>query len=267
MKAIIVSVKDPAGMNIRDKLIRLHGFSRGQEIFRSNEVYEKGDIRLFTVPEHSIDCEHIDKEIGADLIVFATKHQSEKKVHSLSVHAPGNWGPADMGGSAGRLSVAAASFMKDAFRLLNEVDNSRYEVTLEATHHGPLIDTPCCFVEIGSGVEQWVDDDSGKVVAGAIMDALAGDTAYPTALFLGGGHYNHEANKVLLRSKYAIGHICPKHMLGFLDSGMLDQAVMRCGSDVSLIILDWKGCGREKARILGLIEKKGMKKERSRDIR
>jgi D-tyrosyl-tRNA(Tyr) deacylase len=66
----------------------------------------------------------------------------------------------------------------------------------------------------------------------------------------------------MLNSDYAVGHICPKHMLGNLDSKLLKQAVEKNGSRFSMVVLDWKGLGAEKARIVSLLDDLGIKYER-----
>jgi len=43
--------------------------------------------------------------------------------------------------------------------------SSRFEVTLEATHHGPYVSLPTCFVEIGSTEPDWEVPEAGSVWA------------------------------------------------------------------------------------------------------
>ncbi len=265
--AIIVSTLDPAGMNIRDKLINEQHFKDAGEKFEGEPIYTNGETLLYTVTKRTIDCEHIDKDIKADIICFATKHQSEKGVPSLSVHAPGNWGKAEMGGSDRELSIAAASCIKEGLNILEKKDHADHDVTVEATHHGPLLDTPCFFIEIGSDEDAWKDPKAGSVIAETIIEIIKKQPEYPAAILLGGGHYNHEANKIILRSDIAIGHICPKYALDNLDEEIFNKAIERNKEKIDLVILDWKGLGPNKERIKKIIEKKGIKVVRSKDVR
>lgn len=259
--AIVVSRKDEAGMNIAKNLLK-YNFKK------ENSSWVKGNISLYYADEESIYCERIDKQLDADVIVFATKHQSAAGVNSLSAHIPGNWGKAEAGGRDGKLCVAPASLLKDMFVELNKrAANFTGEVTLEATHHGPLLEKPCMFIEIGSTLEHWKNSEYGKIIADTIMAVLSRERkSYPTVVALGGQHYPSELNKVLLRIDYAIGHICPKYALSYLDEEMLKQAVEKTVEKVELVLLDWKGLGQEKARVKEMLERLGIKYERIKEI-
>ena len=67
----------------------------------------------------------------------------------------------------------------------------------------------------------------------------------------------------MLKSDYAVGHICPKHNLESLDEDMLKQLIDKTLPKPEFVILDWKGLGKEKQRILELLEKNSIKYERS----
>jgi len=57
---------------------------------------------------------------------------------------------------------------------------STFEVTLEATHHGPHSSLPACFCEIGSTEEQWGNEDAGLAWAD-ILEAHLGLSVAPAA--------------------------------------------------------------------------------------
>jgi len=103
--AIIVSKKDPAGLNIKERLLELFNFKETDELFENNKVYQYNNIKLYTTEKESIDCNYVDKEIGCEQIIFATKHRSIEGRNSLSCHAPGNWSKAEVGGFEKKLSV------------------------------------------------------------------------------------------------------------------------------------------------------------------
>lgn len=252
MIAIIVSTKDPAGMNIRNQLLR-YPFNEDTS-FRGKPVFSLGNIRLFTIDEDSVHAEGLDKEIDADIFIFATKHESSARRASLSVHAPGNWGSADLGGKPGILSVAAADHIKALYLELMK-HSTGHEVTLEQTHHGPCINKPCLFIEIGCMLEHWQDEGLGKIIAGTIMHVLERPVKRcKTALFLGGGHYNIGANKVMERTDIAVGHICAKFLLGELTREKVKEAMQRTEGAADLVILDWKGLGKHKEHVKQVTE-------------
>ena len=48
-----------------------------------------------------------------------------------------------------------------------------FQVTLEATHHGPCVEVPACFVEIGSTEDHWHIPEAGELWADVLVDYLA----------------------------------------------------------------------------------------------
>ena len=269
MKAIIASKKDAAGMNIREQLLSLFDFKETTEKFETNPVFEFKDILLYTAETESIYLENVDKKIDADLFVFATKHQSKEGVHSLSCHAPGNWNTADFGGKDRTLCVSSAVYLKNAFLKLKELAaHLDYEITLEATHHGPVVGKPCFFIEIGSNEEQWQNKEAGEIIAKTIMHALQNDSGkkYKIALGLGGLHYCPTFNKVMERTDIALGHICPKYHLEKLDKEMLQQGIEKIKEKTDFVLLDWKGMGKEKQRIIDLLNELNIPFERTDKI-
>jgi D-tyrosyl-tRNA(Tyr) deacylase len=59
-------------------------------------------------------------------------------------------------------------------------------------------------------------------------------------------------NFMKLIDKYAFGHVCPKHQLVNLDESMIRQVLEK--NSVDDVILDWKGLGPEKNRIVTLLK-------------
>ena len=191
--AIIVSTQDIAGMNIKDKLLK-KGFAEQDEKFEENSVYElknikNDDSRLYTTVKDTVNCEHIDKEIDADFFVFATKHQSISGIPSLSCHVPGNWGKAEMGGEDIKLCTAWASYLKLAYQALHKNNSIGFDVVMEVTHHGPYLEKPVMFIEIGSTEKQWGRDDGGEIVANSTLDFLSKEhDNFKIAVGFGGLH-------------------------------------------------------------------------------
>ena len=67
----------------------------------------------------------------------------------------------------------------------------------------------------------------------------------------------------MLKSDIAVGHICPKHNLETLDEEMLNQMLEKTLPKPEFVMLDWKGLGKEKQRILELLKNNNIKFERS----
>lgn len=251
--AILASEKDAAAMNIALEL-------------------EKANIKIICLKTDSIYSENIDKQIFADLFIFVSKHKSEQKNKTLTIHAPGNWGQADFGGSPNKVCPTASFFLKHLFLILTEkARGSDYKVSLECTHHGPYLEKPCCFVEIGSSEEEWCDKNAAIIVAQAVKEAITTDINpnWISCIGIGGPHYCPNFNKVQASKKYALGHIIPEYALP-LTKEMLKEAIEKTLPQPEFAVLDWKGLPGKKERenILALIEQtklKCIKTEKAKD--
>ena len=259
--AIIASSKDPAGANIRSNLIELFDFEKSNEEYDGNDVYgykqiKNKIIKLYLTNKDLIFSENIDKQIAADSFIFASKHRSRENTPSFAAHPIGNWGNADFGGEEKKLCPSSAVLLKNMLVELNDIAKStNYEMTMEATHHGPYVEKPAVFVEIGSTEKEWDDKSNGKMVANTIINALKNQSKnYKIAVGIGGPHYCNNFNKIALRTDIAFSHICPKHHLGKLNEEMVKQSVEKTAEKVDFILLDWKGLGTEKQRILELLK-------------
>jgi len=267
--AIIITTPDFAGLNIKENL--LEHFQELDEKFRTYAVYacRSLDLKMYTTDDKCINAENIDKEIDADLFLFPTTHRAASNVHSLSCHIHGNWGEAELGGKPKTLSIAPANMLKELFKELNrQGKNLKEEITMEATHHGPELNKPTVFLEIGSNETQWKRKDLGKVMADVIMKVLLNKIpTYETAVGIGGTHYCANFNRIQLESDIAIGHICPKYNLHHLDKEMLLQAINKTEPKATLVLLDWKGLGEHKQRIISLLEEIGITWKKTKEFK
>lgn len=255
--AVVVSKKDIAGLNIKEQLLK-EGFDKTDDRFENNEVFEltiKGKkIGLYTTEEESVYCENIDKRIKADLFLFATKHQSAAKINSFTVHPIGNFGRAEFGGKEKELCKAPSFYLKTAFQLLTEFNELKHEVIQEATHHGPYMESPVMFIEIGSSPEEWRNQKGGRILAKSILELLSSkERHYKTAFGIGGMHHTPNFKKIILNSEIALSHLCPKYNLQNLDEEMVLQAIQKSIPKAEIALLDWKGLGTEKERIKELL--------------
>ncbi len=262
--AIMASKKDAAGMNIAGQLRLLHDFPA--EIGGSR-------VGIFIVDDELIHCENIDKQVDAGVFIFASRHVSKANVHSLTVHSIGNWGSAKAGGRGRRLVKCPSALMKQCIKLLVEKASAAhldYEIVQEATHHGPYLEKPAMFIEIGSDEERWNDKKAGKAVAEAICGAIknlgSSENSVKAAVGIGGLHYASNFRKVMLSDSFSIAHICPKHELALLDAEMLKQAMDSSMPRASSVIVDWKGLGKEKERVVQLLRSLGISYSRTSEF-
>jgi len=252
--AVIASKSDPAGLNIKKALID-YGFNELKVSYDGNKIYSLKNISIYTTNKKIVYPENIDNDIEADLFIFISKHSSKEPRKTLSVHMPGNWGKAELGGKDKTLNICNPNYLKEALVELNKLNTLGYEVTGESDHHGPYLEKPCFFIEIGSQEEQWNDKDAAKIVANTLMNLFNKEIGeYRVAIGLGGNHYMAGLNKIQLETDIALSHVCPKHYLQDFNEKMLYQAINKSTKKATIAILDWKGLGSEKQRIIYLLK-------------
>ena len=195
--------------------------------------------------------------IDAEQLVFASTHKSEAGKPTLTTHCIGNWSKAELGGRD-RTLVPTNSFLLKNYLLALQKKKEElqlpYEVSLEVSHHGPALSKPTVFIELGSSPEQWKDMKAAEAIAQVISSSTSTEGNYKSAIALGGGHYCPEFTKLVLRTEYALGHICPLYALPSFDAEMLQKAIAATFPKPEAIILDWKGLKGEKQRIKELLE-------------
>jgi D-aminoacyl-tRNA deacylase len=264
MILIVASTKDVAGMNIANSLIDYYRFEKADVLFCQTPLYIKSvqgeELKLAFVDREIIDTQFITDHFSPQLIVFVSRHSSESGIPTLSVHVPGNLsGEAEFGGIPRRVSVAPASAMKDCLAEMMRWKEERrleYEVSYECTHHGPSLDVPAMFSELGSSLSQWKDLKAAEAVAHATMHAILKRSKHKTVLGIGGPHYNYKFTKVALGGEYAFGHIIPKYAVSQVDYDMVRQCVERTLENVEAIILDWKGIkGADKEPLMKILDR------------
>jgi len=189
-------------------------------------------MALLTIPELHLDRDHLDRDLESsfnervDLVIYLSKHRSESGRPSLTVHPIGNPGPAEFGGQPETLVPSAPRWMTAALRGLRPAGRALgYEVTFEATHHGPYLTSPTFFIEQGSTEREWVDREASRAIARALLDLRPLDV--PIAIGLGGGHYVPRHTDVALRRRIAFGHLLATYALAKASPGLLEQAVER----------------------------------------
>lgn len=258
---IVANKKDKAGINITTQLSQFP-----QENFN---FYLAEDEIIYT---ENLDMEKISRY---DFIIFASKHESEKKEKTLSIHAPGNFRGAELGGESGKICSSSAQFQKQLFENLDKNVGSsglgqRYKVTLECTHHGPLINKPCVFIEIGSTQAEWEDRRAGFILAKTILETIREFKPNPyreIAIGIGGPHYCPNFNKLQLKSNVAISHIIPQYVFPLTEE-MVREAMDKTEEEIDFAVLDWKGLGNAEQRkqILAILNKLYLNYKKTSDV-
>jgi D-aminoacyl-tRNA deacylase len=251
MILIVASNKDVASLNIQKQMLSQHRFEKISVKFHENPVYESkmGDekVRLLTLNEEPIYSQNLlDFQEKPKLVIFISRHSSLSGTPTLSVHAPGNLGEAELGGVPRKISIAPAYTMKDTLKAMlrsKEEMQLAYDVSYECTHHGPSLDVPAMFAELGSSLEQWKDVKAAEAVAIAVIEAVLnfGTTSAKAVIGIGGPHYNSKFSRMALENGIAFGHMIPKYAIPLVNIEMLKQCMEKTLEKVDRAILDWKG--------------------------
>lgn len=190
---------------------------------------KKNKIYLTLIEKETLYLE--EKEIEnkiekIDRIIFLSKHAtlSEIKPKIISAHAVGNWKENKFGGKKSTLVNTDAILLREILYNLkqNKPKNLKYEVTQEATHHGPFLNKPSIFLEIGSDTVSWNDTLALNYICKELIKVLADynpknfkKNNWKEAVGYGGSHYCTKFNKPTfdLENKYCFGHIIPDYAI------------------------------------------------------
>jgi D-aminoacyl-tRNA deacylase len=255
------SSKDVAGTNIAKQVIKNFPFSKTDETFQEKPVYfseiNGKKVTLITLKDETVYAQNLPEHFpNPELVVFLSRHSSQSGKPTLSVHTPGNFAEAELGGLSRTLSISPATAMRDALKALMQFKTEMkldYEVTYECTHHGPSLNVPTMFVELGSSQQQWNDSKAAEAVAKAATEAIAKFqvTEQTAVIGIGGPHYNPRFTHMALNDEALFGHMIPKYAIPHVDTEILRQCIERTLEKVGCAILDWKGIkSQDKPKLL-----------------
>ena len=145
-------------------------------------------VDVIALKEHPIYHDYPEKEVGArkgELIIIPSQHKSLKNIRSLTVHAAGNFDTNDYGGAKNKMTLYDGKYARGVLMNINKYAKGlNFEVTYEATHHGPYSENPLVFVEIGSSDLEYGDKEIGYMMARAIYESYGEEAEIPEILLL-----------------------------------------------------------------------------------
>ncbi|DAC10964.1 MAG TPA: hypothetical protein D7H77_05385, partial [Candidatus Poseidoniales archaeon] len=242
---LLSSTKDTASMNILSEVLKIEGWGEEQDFPHGLvTIHEEFEVQILLIDNLHILADGIDKEhrertgFPVDEVLVLSKHASASEVPALTLHAIGVPGEtphgerARSGGFKGK-AVPPSTRFGDMFRTMRRIAieaslDEEYDITLEATHHGPLLDSPTLYLEIGSDEERWADSRAARVWAQTISICLGmsedaqqrewqgeGDVM----IGLGGGHYAPRHKAIISETEVWVGHILANYAIVFDGHG------------------------------------------------
>ena len=248
MDLLVAYKNDPAGHNMA-KFI-------SQNMNYDGDVYRGKNFDLIEIDSPAISADWLDEKYEYDGFIFLSKHAAESGTLALTCHSTGNFDEAKFGGNQKELAIPYPDLQKRYMQKLwdNHESFSDFEITIEATHHGPThLKKPSIFVEIGTTELQWNDETLCFAVAQLVVNTLENPRGTsPFAICFGGTHYSEKFTKELLFGKYALGTVMPKHALNFLTPDLFEHLLTQ-NNGVQAALLDWKSLGKYKQTLIDLL--------------
>ena len=259
---IVGSSSDLASKTLAEALAKEQGFSSTGISLFGRPVYQRGSMLLAIFEGSILDPPDLDSMFNPQTYVFISRHSAESGIPALTAHTPGNFSEAKAGGTPGELARADPALLKDYLIALSErgARVPGYRVTVEATHHGPTsLSKPVVFVELGSTEREWGDRKAAGVVAESLVDCLSARNVWEkVAVGFGGTHYPEKFNDAMVGGDFAVSFIAPKYALGYVDEAMVRQMIVKTNAPVRYALVDWKGLGPHKERIIKLVSQLGL---------
>jgi len=257
---VVISKENPASRNIKSALLELFKPEQKEAGFWPAEGFD--------IAEYPGSIIEIVPSRDAEYYIFASTHKSKSNAKSLTVHTPGNWDAADMGGLPRTLNTALPVQLKAAAMEMARLAPALpgWQVSVEVDHHGPTLARPVMFAEIGSTENEWSVPEAGKIVAQSIAAAIACRQEFDVKIGFGGTHYAPKFTPKILEGNLAFGHLVSGYSLERAepDEEMAVQAFSKNSPKASGALVDWKGLkGEARAKLVSVLESCGIPWEKA----
>jgi len=266
MRLLVTSTPDVASVNLRDRLLEMEAWEATGE-WHGYPCHRLRDMLMVTTDTLHLRLDHADRLVAGSLgvevseVIFLSKHRAASGKPTLTMHPIGNFGKADFGGREGTLVPASPSFLSGLLRTLAvSAKDLPFNVSYEVTHHGPYLEVPTTYVEIGSDESKWGSLEAAKALAFSLLNCCSAEG--PVVVGVGGGHYAPRFTEVTLAKKVRFGHMVAKHVLeGKGDEDIIsDIGKAVTASKADAIYIHKKSFSRPEARRMkDLLEASGFK--------
>ena len=249
MQLLVAYQDDHAGNNMATFI--------SQDMKKDDGIYRGKDFDLLIIPTPAISADWLEEKYSYDGFIFLSKHAAESSVLALTCHSTGNFSDAKFGGNNRQVAIPHPQIQKSYLQKLWEHKNdfSDFQITIEATHHGPTaLSKPSLFIEIGTTEKQWNDVSLCNSVATLVHQVITQPIKEnPVAICFGGTHYPSKFTDELLEGRHALGTVIPKHALDNLDDKLFSH-ILTQNSMAKTALLDWSGLGSNKQKVLDFLE-------------
>jgi len=255
---LVASSEDLAGATMIEYL------TNSEEFAGDGRSSRHKNVQLHITAESLLTLESLDVVYpDASSFIFLSKHRSDSQIPTLTCHCTGNFADNPYGGNPRELAVAYPSLQKAYLKAITAARNRvpGYDVIIEATHHGPTsLKKPTLFVELGSSEKQWRDNIAAGMMCHTLLTLLelGIERCKKVGIALGGTHYPTKFNKLLLESEIGLAAVASKHNLEAIDGQLLDQMIEKSVEKVTHVVVDSKGLGSQKDRIMKMAERTGL---------
>ncbi|XP_065860632.1 D-aminoacyl-tRNA deacylase [Euphorbia lathyris] len=236
---LVATTTDPASINPATALLAMPGWQPGPSL-QEMKSFSIQQVRLLQHDKSIVVEDDLDRRWEdatgevVDEVIFFSKHTAVSNRPALTIHPIGvpHLRDGDVPPQGGRPGWAAPPDprMGPWLRLLKKIAQSHnlvpeFEITLEATHHGPVTSKPTMFIEIGSTEEYWKRLDAAKVVAllvweglglgegGSIGNWSSANDKRRVLLGIGGGHYAPRHMDIVLKDGVWVAHLLSGYSL------------------------------------------------------
>ncbi len=241
---IAVNQQDIASTNQAVRLRELDAWTKGP-LFEDLMTFSLQHLRMVYLPNGLLFEDHLDRRWFTSTgervteVIFPSRHAAASGQASLTLHPigvphldEGSVGPyGGFGGSAPPPSTRLAPWWRLLLeRATDHADVEGFDLSLEVTHHGPYLETPCLFIEVGSTEATWGHTGAANLLAEIIRDGLLNQTlnipwnedehaGQLVLITLGGGHYAPRANALASIEGVWLGHMLATYALPFTRDG------------------------------------------------
>ncbi|CAN1152312.1 D-aminoacyl-tRNA deacylase [Linum perenne] len=223
---LVATTSDPASINPANALLAISSgttstSAAGPPLNDIQSFIIGNNVRLLQHGKSIVEEDDLDLRWQAatgetvDEVIFFSKHVAASNRPALTIHPIGvpHMAEGEVLPQGGKPGWAAPPDPRIGpwIRLLKRIAESRnlvpeFEITLEATHHGPVTNKPTMFIEIGSTDEYWNRQDAAEAIAQLVWEGLG----------LGGGsavgNWSSENNNKRVLLGIGGGHYAPRHM-------------------------------------------------------